>query len=487
MNIVFRPYAWIVATSCAGLAALCHGQALPKPEEIARALAPKVQQSKELREKAELITSRIGKLASSGKLPTNDEGIRALQELVQELSKVNDSLKSMQQDIERIKSWMEGQSRSLPDLAGDVENLKRVSWGGYFQFQWSDTQEGFNRLLGDGSTARRTNNDGFQLRRVRLSQTSRIDPKTSARVSVDLAAGGNRLQAELKDAVLRYDIAAGRNNIGVQGLAGQMVMPLGYELERSSSEREMPERSIYNRILMGGERNRGVMVKYGTGRNTYLQAGLWNSLTVNDPQLSQAGTFRNLSGTNLGATVGARIDGKQLKAGISAFFAERPRFSYTDFVSDTNNSTTTKVADGADRRLVYLDGTYVGVLDSRLTLRGELVFGKDRVPTLGAKRQTVGGSSATIGAFPEFVQQTDVLGYHLQATYSLNGRNLLSAKWEYFDPDTGKAGNDQTGLSFSYIYYINAGARLMIGHETFKERSFELRNNVTTIRLQLKI
>jgi hypothetical protein len=39
---------------------------------------------------------------------------------------------------------------------------------------------------------------------------------------------------------------------------GQMNVPFGYEIERSSSVRELPERSRAENVLFAGERDRGV-------------------------------------------------------------------------------------------------------------------------------------------------------------------------------------------------------------------------------------
>jgi hypothetical protein len=454
---------------------------------LAEKLAPKLEEAKALKEKANEVTAKIGELASSGKLPTSDESVKLLQDLVQQLAQINDQLKKMGEEIDAIKGWIEGQNENIPVMQGDIDAFKRVTWGSYFQFQYADTQEGFSRRIGDLSTTRRTNSDGFQARRIRLSLNNKIDSRTSTKVSFDLATGGSRTATELKDVYLQYDMEPSDVMVGFEARVGQQNMGLGYELERSSSDREMPERSIYNRILMNGERNRGLLFRKGLSMNSLVHFGLWNSLTMSDPQMTLAGTFRNLNGTQLGVSGGYRTYGNHYEAGISGFFAKRSRFQYTDFVSAVDNTTTTRTAEAVDRRLIYLDGTYVGLLDPKLTLRGELVTGYDRVPTVGTKRQTVGGNSATIPNFPDYTMGTDVLGYHLQATYNFNPRNALTIKWEYFDPNTHTGGDDQTGIGLAYNYYFNPGAKLTIAHEMFKERSFELRNNVTTIRLQYKL
>ena len=64
----------------------------------------KLAEAKALREKAGTITTKIGELASSGKLATNDETVATLKSLVQELTQINEQLKKMQEEIEEIKN-----------------------------------------------------------------------------------------------------------------------------------------------------------------------------------------------------------------------------------------------------------------------------------------------------------------------------------------------------------------------------------------------
>ncbi|MEQ1821873.1 MAG: porin [Fimbriimonadaceae bacterium] len=210
-------------------------------KKAAQALSPRVKEFITLRDKATAITMKIGEIASSGKLTTSDEAVAALKALVQELADVNEKLKKMQEEIEEIKGWIEGQNESLPIIANDVDQLKRFKNGTYLQFQYTDGQN-------NASTARP--NDGFNMRRTRFSHNGTIDAKTSYKLSVDFSSGSQRLGAELKDAQIKYDIEPSTDKVGTELYFGQQPIPLGYELERSSTEREFPERAAYNQRLM---------------------------------------------------------------------------------------------------------------------------------------------------------------------------------------------------------------------------------------------
>lgn len=428
---------------------------------VAGAVTPVATEALALKNKADEVTKKIGELASSGKLTTSQEAVDQLKQLVEELGKVNEQLKKMNEDIEEIKGWIEGQNESMPVLQGDVDNLKKTSWGNYVQFQFSDTQNSDRNPI---------QNDGFNMRRVRLSTTNRIDPKTSMKISFDLATGNRRTTAELKDAQLTYTVQPDDEKVGTHLLLGQQPLPLGYELERSSSAREFPERTQYNQRLFAGERGRGVYVKHGLSNDLYAHAGVWNSLTYNDPQQVELDAFRNPSGTELAYHAGLKYHKNNFEAGVSGFVGERPSLTYTP-----TGGAAIKT-DSGTRRFFYLDAAYVGFLVPQLTLRGEAVFGSERMPQFSGS----GSSRRTAQSF------STIRGHHLQASYKIDWRNILSARYEFFDPNTGKDDN-LFGWGLAYTYFLNPGARLTLGHEIFTEQGTQNPNNITTLRLQIRL
>ncbi|MBA3725286.1 MAG: hypothetical protein H0W86_02265 [Armatimonadetes bacterium] len=423
-------------------------------QKVASTLKGKMTELKELKDKASMVTQKIGTLAAEGKLPTSDEGIKVLQDLVDQLKQTNEALKKVQEDVEGILGWIEGQNENLPIMQADIAALKKIKMSFYTQFQWQDTDSE------DGASKR---NDGFQLRRFRVGATYTHDDRTSAKATFDVSTGSNRTAAELKDAFVTYAINPTITEVGTEVQFGQQPLPLGFELERSSSEREMPERALYNRRLFAGERDRGVMVRHGLGAGWQAQIGMWNGLTVTDPQASG---FRDID-NKVAFTVGAKKEADNHEFGISALFGNRPSFTADNGVEVTQ----------ADRALVFIHGSYIGLFTEALTARAEVMFGKDRDPLGGI-------------ADPKFDQETDVLGWQAQLTYNLNPTNQLTVRYDSYDPDT----DDVTGSNnridtwgVSYAHWFNPAFKLSLTYESPSEQGTEKRDNVWTLRSQFKL
>jgi len=432
------------------------GQKLTKAQkaELAKKLEAKNAEMAELKDKAVVVTKSIGELASSGKLPTSDDAIKLMQDMVKQMADISEQLKKVHDDVEGIKGWIEGQNEALPIMTNDVLELKKNKDGTYIQFQYRDTdQKG-------GAT------DSFNLRRVRIGSTQTIDPKTSLKWSFDLATGTNQTNAQLRDAFLIYDIEPSLDKVGAQLTAGQQPLPLGYELERSSSEREFPERANYNTKMFNGERGRGVNLKYGLSDSDFLQIGFWNSMTFNDPEQSALAPAPE---SRLGMSAGVRHYGKNFDLGISAFKSQRP-----SIITGSGSGAVTHPR--VDRQFVYLDGTYVGFIVPEMYIRGEVMIGKDRVPVSG---------TPTAAA-----NRTDMTGYQLQLGYNLNPNNQVHVRLENFDPNKASGSNALRGYGMAFTHYLNQSAKFTASHEIFEDASrtslSQLRYGVTTFRLQFK-
>lgn len=434
-----------------------------------------------LERRASEATKAIGELASSGKLTASEEALNLMKEMVQQLQEIREMMQQIQKEVEGILGWIEGQNEALPIMAYDIENLKRGKWSNYVHFQFTDTQEGPNSPTGSN----RTNPDGFAMRRFRMGTTNKIDSKTSMKLSFDVSSGSTRTSAELKDAILQYDIVPSDVEVGTNLRAGQIALPLGYELERSSSEREFPERALYNRTMFAGERGRGAYLTHGLGGGTWATLGVWNALTVSDPQQSALASYRNPMGTTMAMSAGLRHASETYELGISGFIGERPGTpastitSWTDLNGDKIvdpgevKNTIVPATSKADRQYIFIDGVVVGFLDPKLTIRAEAMFGKDRVPTLSS-------------SVPVSLAQSNVKGYHVVASYNVNYRNTLAFRYEFFDPGY-KADDDVTGYGLAYIHYLNPGAKLVLAHDVFREQGFNKKDNVTTLRVQFKL
>jgi hypothetical protein len=468
-----------VLALAAVLATAAHGAAddktadTKKPEQVAKPIklgkkdrlnAEKMQMAKDLlqvkkdelkvlQSEAESVTAGLGELAKSGKVLQDEESLKTMQTMVDELKAIRERLDKMQEEIEAIQGWIEGQNENLPIMQQDLATLKSHKEGNYVQFQYQDT----NRKGGAF--------DAFRLRRVRVGFTETIAPNASMKVSFDLATGTSQTSAQLKDAFLTYDIRPSDVAFGTSAIAGQQNIPLGYEIERSSSDREFPERAQYNQIMFNGERGRGVQLRHGLGKNALVYAGVFNALSVNDPEQA------NLApgpGNRLAGTGGVRFFGPKYELGVSGWFGKR-----TEYTSGTPAVTSPEV----DRRFIYLDGTYVGLLSPNLFLRAEAMFGKDRVPN----------ATARADRFAD-----DMFGYHVLLGYNLNSRNVLSFRYEEFNPTRDRDGDLIRGYGLSFNHYLSPSARLTLAHEWFQDDARagapnnQRKYHMTTLRLQYK-
>lgn len=422
-------------------------QDVPKitKQDAKRVLEEKEVEIRALSAHARDVSKKIGELAIKGEVATNKDAVEELKKLVSELQQVNERLEKIEQDISGIKGWIEGQSESLPIMLEDILNLKKVKDSNYVQFQFRDSNEAGRQQ------------HSWNIRRARVGFGFQIDPKTSTKLSFDVATGSNQLGSELKDAILSYAIAPSTSVQGTDLHAGQFSLPLGYEIARSSSEREFPERSRYNTTMFNGERVRGAFIEHGVGGNASISAGLINSLAIKDAESNHTAGV----GGRQSAFIGARIETNQLSTGISYLAGKRPMFT-------GGGGTSPEI----DRHFLYADFSYVGILDPNLYIRSEAMWGKDRLPNAtGAPGRTA----------------KDLNGYHVLLGYNLNPRNQIFTKYGTFDPDTDATGNFLKEYGVGYRYYFNPGAMVTFTWEVTEDPArTPNRWNLATLRYQFK-
>jgi hypothetical protein len=420
----------------------------PQTAELKAALASKKSDVAMLREQATSVATRIAGLAGTGKLEVTDETVALLQSLVEELQQVNSRLKKVEADIADINAWIEERGKETPVLKADVEKLKRFKPSSYVQFQFRESDD-------EGAET-----SAFSNRRVRLGTEFRPSPRTVVKTSFDLASGTTGTQAQLRDAfaVFSFSPKVGEGSADLH--AGQQPLLLGQELARSSAEREFPERARYNTTMFSGERGRGVAVRYGIGPNAHAHLGLFDALTFNDPE--QSGLAPGPSG-KLAWIGGARVAGKGYDVGASALLGARPGFE--DQAGNFYERT--------ERRFLYVDGTFPGLIAPGLTLRTEAMWGRDRVP-VRFDRPAPGRAA------------TDMYGSQAQLSYDFDPRNRLSVRYEVFDPDSGRAGDLFGAFGLAYSHELAPGARLVIAWERLDDPARPRPYSIVTLRTQFR-
>lgn len=147
-------------------------------------------------------------------------------------------------------------SEQVRALTAEVDKLKRFKFSGYVQVRWESAEDQADTVKVGGPPLAYTlyNRQSFSIRRARLKLHYVHGPLTDALVYFN--AGNNR-SVQLLEAYLTLRdpwTADHRHALTV----GQFNVPFGYEIERSSSAREVPERSRAENVLFPGERDRGI-------------------------------------------------------------------------------------------------------------------------------------------------------------------------------------------------------------------------------------
>lgn len=417
-------------------------------KQAAKKVVEKQTEIKDLSDKAVIVQTKMSSLLAAGDPTKSKDALDALRQMVDELAAINKRLGELASDIEEIKGWIEGQNESLPIMEQDILQLKNFKGTNYIQMQYRDA----NNVDGTGNFA---GQHSFQLRRIRFGFGYQIDSKASMKVSFDGGAGTDQRGFELKDAILNYDIAPSTHIQGTTLSAGQMPIILGYELQRSSSEREFPERLTFNRRMMNGERSRGAMITHGLNENSLVYAGLFTPLTVSDAEQSGKAPVGKVGGL-----LGAKYYNKNMEFGAAYFLGKRPMVG-----------TDPTKSNEADRRFFYVDAVYNGLLIPELSLRAEYMTGHDRVPSATAKLD----------------DGNNMNGYQLQLMYTINKRNQIFTRWGVSDFNTATDGNAVREYGLGYRYYMNGGAFVTLTWEQFDDPALlKNRYNVTTLRYTFK-
>ena len=418
--------------------------------QTAKLAEEKQKELADLEKRADGVTAAIGRLASSGNLGHDQESLKLMQQMVDELKAIRERLDRMQGEIDELKG-KPGDKKSDSKVEEDVAKLKAYKPSSYMQFQYNNTDK-----VGGG-------NDAFKMRRARFGFTNKIAPNASMKLSVDFATGTNQTTAQIREAFLTYDLVPPGKTKGTQAIFGQAPIPIGYEVEKSSSNQEFPERSQYNQLLFNGESGRGVMLQHALDPKLVAQIGIWDALAISDAEQVSVAAGQ---GDKLAFTAGLRYAGAGYNLGISGFAGTRPAF--------TAGAAT---SPSVDRHFVYVDANFEKLFVPQMFLRTEAMVGRDRVPS-----STAAPGNVDHGMY----------GYHLILGYNFDPKNQLSFRYEEFDPNREAGGNLFRGWGLAYNYLLTTGVRFTAAQEFFQDDARagaptnQRRYGLTTFRIQFR-
>ena len=271
-----------------------------------------------------------------------------------------------------------------------------------------------------------TNSGFFRNRRTRLNYNYIGDEKTMGRFSVEFASGSNNSTAQVRDAFIQYKPGTFKAKSGPTFTVGAQSIPIGYENGYSTPAVMWSERSVYQGTFFNSEASKGLLFQNGDA-GTYWYVGLFDSLTIGDPEQSDVATKGEaLPVAGLHGKMGA------FEGGISGLYGNRPSYA----VGAINLAQT-------DRKFTYFDLRYHPE-GSRLDVRSEYMIGKDRIPL------------AAVAA------ANKVKGGHVNVEYKYNDTDTALLRYEMFDHNSDATSQTQTLYGVGAAKDVSSNLRLSV-------------------------
>ena len=393
------------------------------------------------------------------------------QSQVNDLKKEQDTLK---ENVTTLRDKVSGIEERIATAEGDLAKLTKIKLSGYLQAQWQHSE-----------SAIAYPNNIFSVRRARIKFTYEPLDGVVFVLQPDLVPGNITVKdayVQLNDRWLKtFSLYAGKFN-----------RP-NYEVEYSSSSREVPERSRVIRAIYPDERAIGAKLEIapqnvpikiqlavfngndGIGINNPVynySTGIWdNNVTVgqnidfdNYKDFMARVTYTFKLGQWGGLTLGAHGYYGQIKANSTDLL--KSDYTY-DKSLDAQNT-----GNGVKKNWVGFETQfYVDVLGG-LTLKGEYIFGVNSSPgynsqSYSSKNSTTGNATISTTLSSQYNTAKDTLtvltlkttlvnkapaisknfmGYYVYLIKNIGKRNQIAVRYDYYNPDT-KLSADKIGTA----------------------------------------
>ena len=375
---------------------------------------------------------------------------------------------------EDVKGLLDGLTEGVQTIQSDVDKLKKIKISGYIQarMQWSQASADTVKANGALTPA---NSDYFYIRRGRLKVTYDSSPLSQAVLYFD--AGTDRTARLLEGYVTLLDPWTVLHGHSIT--MGQFIVPFGYEMERSSSVRELPERSRAENVLFSGERDRGVKIVDNWTPKIQTVVAVLNGGGINNADFPNSDPTAGKDWTVRGRYTGGVVD-----AAVS-YYKGRNLIPLTgaDIITD-------KTRFGADVQGYYQLPTLGGG-----SLKGEFYQGHD-VNADSSSALLTGGAATN----PRLLKSgadaahlaTDVRGWYAMWVQNLGDKLQVAARHDRWDPNTRGAHDQYARTSLALHYFYDGYTRLTVSYDAIKSEKksgavyADPKDNLLIVQLQHK-
>jgi phosphate-selective porin len=373
---------------------------------------------------------------------------------------VNDSIKE-------VLASHEGKLNALDERVlvneADLGKLTKIKISGYVQAQWEAYQKDLVKTNEPTNT--------FYIRRARIKLA--YEPADGVRLVLqpDFSTGN----LSLKDAYAVVNIPKLK---GWALWAGQFNRP-DYEVEYSSGQREILERSRVIRAIYPGEREIGAKIEYsGTSTPVLFQIMAMNG-NFTGTQAKDADSKKDIMARFVYM---AKIPsaGIGLDLGINGYLGGT-RAKSNKYVSESEG---------------MLDSIAVGDYLSKRWIGAEARLFADILGGLAVKTEFISGinsTSSTTALKSDPNKTRNFMGYYVYIIKNIGNNNQFVARYDYYDPNTKLAG-DAAGSdvwyktwTLAWQYYLNDNIRISVNYEMPQnEKNSTIKNIAGTPGVQLK-
>lgn len=352
---------------------------------------------------------------------------------------------------EELRGLLEGLNEQLQTLQADTDKLKKFKFSGYLQArtEFSETSNDSVKVSGSPATITPANQTRFYIRRARLKMTYDSSPLSQAVIYFD--GGADRTIRLLEAYVTLLDPwTPGHVH---QLTMGQFNVPFGWEIERSSSVRELPERSRAENVLFSGERDRGVKLESQWTQSLKTTFSVLNGGGVNSADFANTDPTR---GKDLTGRV--RWSRGSLDAAVSGYWGRQVTpHTGPDVITE-------KTRAGADAQAFWLLTGMGGG-----SVRGEVYAGHELNPSAVTALTTspaapTGGRRLIGGANPNALA-TDMLGWYVMAVQNVGERWQAVVRYDTYDPNVDADHDQYERLGLGLNGFYDGFTRLSVSYD----------------------
>ena len=348
---------------------------------------------------------------------------------------------TVNEKLSEVNDKVTGITERLATAESDLSKLTKIKISGYIQAQYQ---------MFESPALESTSNNYFSIRRARVKFTYEATDGIKFVLQPDFAPGA----LSLKDA---YVVLNDRWTKSFSLTAGKFNRP-NYEVEYSSSQREMPERSAVIRALYPGERAIGAKLEYNPlNLPLHVQLALLNGtdgLTINNSagvnlNPSENKDYDNYKDIMVRATYNLGLGSfGGLDFGAHGYFGSLKSNATSTLSSDYTTVTAIKFGDAVKRNWIGGEFQLFADLLGGMSLKGEYIAGNNA--SVGYSAVAAGTDPVKNPPVPGVANfQNNFAGYYLYFIKNLGKKNQFAFRYDYYDPNTDISGKDVAVAKFS--------------------------------------